>query len=164
MLLSGGSNGIQQNLKSLSPTLFLLIQTRKQEIADGLPATEKRIRMRDEIKDKNKILFSTANSWCFEFDYLTMQDTRTIWNATCASWNKEKCSEGELLDHMVQRNLAQNIFRITQTEAKWNARILEVILIQGKLISMSARKCGKRCANLAVKCRKIWNLKNISGS
>jgi DNA-damage-inducible protein D len=44
---------------ALAQTYFA-IQTRKQEIADGLPATEKRIRMRDEIKDKNKILFSTA--------------------------------------------------------------------------------------------------------
>jgi DNA-damage-inducible protein D len=39
---------------------YFAVQTRRQEIADGLPAAEKRIKLREEVRDNNKKLFSTA--------------------------------------------------------------------------------------------------------
>ena len=104
---------------ALAQTYFA-IQTRKQEIADGLPATEKRIRMRDEIKDKNKILFSTAKqAGVSNFGLFNDAGYKGLYEmALSAVETKKNVPKGELLDHMGSEELGANIFRITQTEAK----------------------------------------------
>jgi DNA-damage-inducible protein D len=104
---------------ALAQTYFA-IQTRKQEIADGLPATEKRIRMRDEIKDKNKILFSTAKqAGVSNFGLFNDAGYKGLYEMPLAQVEtKKNVPKGELLDHMGSEELGANIFRITQTEAK----------------------------------------------
>ena len=104
---------------ALAQTYFA-IQTRKQEIADGLPATEKRIRMRDEIKDKNKILFSTAKqAGVSNFGLFNDAGYKGLYEMPLAQVEtKKNVPKGELIDHMGSEELGANIFRITQTEAK----------------------------------------------
>jgi DNA-damage-inducible protein D len=104
---------------ALAQTYFA-IQTRKQEIAEGLPASENRIRMRDEIKDKNKILFSTAKqAGVSNFGLFNDAGYKGLYEMPLYAVEiKKNVPKGELLDHMGSEELGANIFRITQTEAK----------------------------------------------
>ncbi|MDR3558151.1 MAG: DNA damage-inducible protein D [Candidatus Pacebacteria bacterium] len=104
---------------ALAQTYFA-IQTRKQEIADGLPAAEKRIRMRDEIKDNNKKLFSAAKqAGVSNFGLFNDAGYKGLYEMPLAQIEtKKNVPKGQLLDHMGSEELGANIFRITQTEAK----------------------------------------------
>ena len=101
---------------------YFAIQTRRQETADNLIEDNKRVFLREEMKKHNTSLMQTAASAGVEsyaifqnagykglYGGLTMQDIH--------SRKKLKKTE-KILDHMGSEELAANLFRATQTDAK----------------------------------------------
>ena len=101
---------------------YFAIQTRRQEKADNLVEDNSRIFLREEMKKHNTSLTRTAsmagvdNYAIFQnygykglYGGLTMQDIHS----------KKKLKQSQkILDHMNSEELAANLFRATQTEAK----------------------------------------------
>jgi len=104
---------------ALAQTYFA-IQTRKQEILEGLSTSEKRLQKRQEATDKNKLLFSTAKqAGVSNFGLFNDAGYKGLYEMPLAQVEaKKNVPKGELLDHMGSEELGANIFRITQTEAK----------------------------------------------
>ncbi len=101
---------------------YFAIQTRRQENAENLVEDNKRVFLREEMKKHNTSLMKTASVAGVEsfaifqnsgykglYGGLTMQDIH----------NKKKLNKTQkILDHMNSEELAANLFRATQTEAK----------------------------------------------
>jgi DNA-damage-inducible protein D len=101
---------------------YFAIQTRRQEKSDTLIEDHSRVYLREEMKKHNTSLMQTASTAGVEsyaifqnagykglYGGLTMQDIHT----------KKKLNEKQkILDHMSSEELAANLFRATQTEAK----------------------------------------------
>src|SRR3989344_4821255 len=101
---------------------YFAIQTRRQEKTDNLIEDNKRVFLREEIKKHNTSLTQTAsvagvqNYAIFQnagykglYGGLTMQDIHR---------RKKLKKSQKILDHMNSEELAANLFRATQTEAK----------------------------------------------
>jgi DNA-damage-inducible protein D len=99
---------------------YFAIQTRKQEIFEKLSGTEKRLFIRGEVSDHNKKLFKTAkNAGVTKFGLFNDAGYRGLYGAPLADIEKKKgVQKGELLDRAGTTELAANLFRITQTDAK----------------------------------------------
>ena len=109
---------------------YFAIQTRRQELADdavfkSLREDEKRLFLRNELKEHNKHLVETAQQAGVEttFDFAIFQnhgykglygglDQRAIHERKGLKKNPK------ILDHMGSTELAANLFRATQTEEK----------------------------------------------
>jgi DNA-damage-inducible protein D len=104
---------------ALAQTYFA-IQTRKQEIYEGLSEAEKRIAKRAEVSDGNKQLFSTAKkAGVSNFGLFNDAGYKGLYSMPLKDIEKKKeIPKGELLDRAGSQELAANWFRITQTEAK----------------------------------------------
>lgn len=101
---------------------YFAIQTRRQEAQDDLVEDYSRVRLREEMKKHNASLVQTASRAGVErfaifqnrgyeglYGGLTMQDIH----------KRKKLGKTEkILDHMNSEELAANLFRATQTEAK----------------------------------------------
>jgi len=101
---------------------YFAIQTRRQEKTDNLIEDQSRVMLREEMKKHNTGLLQTAslagveNYAVFQnegykglYGGLTMQDIHT----------KKKLKKSQkILDHMHSEELAANLFRATQTDAK----------------------------------------------
>ena len=101
---------------------YFAIQTRRQENAENLVEDNKRVFLREEMKKHNTSLMKTASTAGVEsfaifqnsgykglYGGLTMQDIHT---------KKKLTKSQKILDHMNSEELAANLFRATQTEAK----------------------------------------------
>jgi len=110
---------VRKSQIALAQTYFA-IQTRKQEIFHDLSESKKRIAVRDEVKDKNKKLFSTARlAGVSNFGKFNDAGYKGLYNMSLNEIeDKKKIPKGELLDHAGSEELGANLFRITQTEAK----------------------------------------------
>ena len=104
---------------ALAQTYFA-IQTREQEISQNLSNDKKRIIARDEVKDKNKKLFSTAKlAGVSNFGKFNDAGYKGLYTMSLSEIESKKgIKKGELLDHAGSEELGANLFRITQTEAK----------------------------------------------
>jgi DNA-damage-inducible protein D len=104
---------------ALAQTYFA-IQTRRQETADQLSNDEKRIYDRDEVRSKNKKLFSTARlAGVSNFGKFNDAGYKGLYTMPLAGIESKKgLKKGELLDRSGSEELGANLFRITQTEAK----------------------------------------------
>ena len=109
---------------------YFAIQTRRQELADDqafqqLQEDEKRVFLRDELKEHNKQLVETAQQAGVEtkLDFAIFQnhgymglygglDAKDVHN------RKDLKKSQKILDHMGSTELAANLFRATQTEEK----------------------------------------------
>ena len=101
---------------------YFAIQTRRQEKTDNLIEDNNRVFFREEMKKHNTTLTKTASMAGVEnyaifqnagykglYGGMTMQDIHT----------KKKLKKSQkILDHMNSEELAANLFRATQTEAK----------------------------------------------
>ena len=101
---------------------YFAIQTRKQEVSDSLREDNSRVFLREEMKKHNTSLMQTASMAGVEtfaifqnagykglYGGLTMQNIH----------EKKKLKKTQkILDHMNSEELAANLFRATQTEAK----------------------------------------------
>lgn len=101
---------------------YFAIQTRRQEKRDNLVEDNKRIFLREEMKKHNTSLMQTASTAGVEsyaifqnsgykglYGGLSMQDIYT---------RKKLKKSQKILNHMNSEELAANLFRATQTEAK----------------------------------------------
>jgi DNA-damage-inducible protein D len=106
------------------------MQTRRQELADDqtfqqLQEDEKRLFLRNELKEHNKLLVETAQQAGVEtgLDFAIFQNHgyRGLYGGLEARdihARKSLKKSQKILDHMGSTELAANLFRATQTEEK----------------------------------------------
>lgn len=108
------------------------MQARRQEIADidasqrkSLSEDERRILLRDEIKEHNKSLASAARSHgvAKPVDYAVFQNEgyKGLYGGLDRAGiqrRKKLTNKQDILDHMPSAELAANLFRATQAEEK----------------------------------------------
>lgn len=101
---------------------YFAIQTRKQEISEQLLEDSKRKYLRDEMSKHNKTLATTAQkAWVKSYWNFTNYWYIWLYNWLDAQWiHKKKWLEKsqKILDHMWSEELAANLFRATQADAK----------------------------------------------
>ncbi len=107
---------------------YFAVKTRQQELAElyeRLSEDEKRLFIRGDIRQKNMLLAEAAHKAGIitNREYAAFQDAgyRGLYGGLAArdiAENKGLQSGEEILDHMGSEELAANLFRITQTEAK----------------------------------------------
>jgi DNA-damage-inducible protein D len=101
---------------------YFAIQTRRQETSDQLVEDNKRVFLREEMKEHNKNLASAAKS-AGVTNYANFQDAgyMGLYGGLRQKdiKDRKRLSEKEsILDHMGSEELAANLFRATQAEAK----------------------------------------------
>lgn len=101
---------------------YFAIQTRKQENSEQLIQDTKRVLLRDEVKLHNKKLASAAKQ-AGVTNYGNFQDAGYIglyggFRQKDIKRTKKLTDKQNILDHMGSEELAANLFRATQTEAK----------------------------------------------
>jgi len=101
---------------------YFAIQTRRQEMQDQLTEDGKRVFLREEMKEHNKNLAKAAKK-AGVVHYANFQDYGYVGlygglrNRDIHAKKKLKKTDS-ILDHMGSEELAANLFRTTQTEAK----------------------------------------------
>jgi DNA-damage-inducible protein D len=100
---------------------YFAVQTRRQEIQDSLTEDEKRLMLRDRVKDANKALCKAAKQAGVQrYGIFQNEGYKGLYNL---SFSEIKDVKGlrpneDILDRMGRTELAANEFRITQTEDK----------------------------------------------
>ncbi|MCM1306836.1 MAG: DNA damage-inducible protein D [Bacteroides sp.] len=117
----------RKDVIALGQTYFA-VKTRQQELNelyDRLSEDEKRLFIRGDVKQKNMLLAEAAHNAGIitQREYAIFQDSgyRGLYGGLTARdiADNKGLSEGEeILDYMGSEELAANLFRITQTEAK----------------------------------------------
>lgn len=100
---------------------YFVVQTRRQEIFDKLTAAEKRIELRNRVKNANKKLNDAAkDAGVQQYAFFHSAGYRGLYEMGIADIRKKKgiAPKEDLLDRMGRTELAMNEFRITQTEDK----------------------------------------------
>ena len=105
---------------------YFAVQTRKMELTEeeysGLTEDEKRLYRRKQTKDGNKILYKIAKEKGVKnFDKFTNAGYKGLYNGETANdiaKRKKLRYREDILDNMGSEELADNIFRIAQTDAK----------------------------------------------
>lgn len=107
---------------------YFAIKTRQQELIDNydkLNEEQKRLAIRKEMKEHNKLLVAAAKDSGVEsaLDYAIFQNCgyKGLYNGMTAKDIKSHKGLGksdDILDYMGHEELAANLFRATQTEAK----------------------------------------------
>ncbi len=109
-----------KEIVALGQTYFAL-QTRRQEVQDQCIEDSKRLYLRQEMKTHNKKLMSTAKE-AWVSNYAEFNDAGYMWlygmRAKQVQHTKKLKDSENLLDHIWSEELAANLFRTTQTEAK----------------------------------------------
>lgn len=109
---------------------YFAIQTRRQELADDesfqrLKEDEKRLFLRNELRDHNKLLVETAQqagvATTIDFAIFQNHGYKGLYGGLDAQGiqiRKGLKKSQKILDHMGSTELAANLFRATQTEDK----------------------------------------------
>lgn len=100
---------------------YFAIQTRKQEVSEQLLEDQKRVYLREQVAEHNKSLAKTAKqAWVshygnfVDYGYLWLYGMR---NKDILK-TKKLDPKDSLMDHVGSEELAANLFRATQAEAK----------------------------------------------
>ena len=99
---------------------YFAIQTRRQEIFEKLNEADKRLFIRGEVSQENKKLFSTAkHAGVTKFGSFNDAGYKGLYGMPLTDIEiKKGIKKGELLDRAGTTELAANLFRITQADAK----------------------------------------------
>ena len=116
-------NGDSSKEEISNAQTYFAIQTRKQELFDSLGEEEKRLKLRNGLKDHNAKLAAAAKDAgvCEPIDFAIFQDKgyRGLYGGLGAkdiARRKGLKGKAPILDHMGSTELAANLFRATQTE------------------------------------------------
>jgi len=100
---------------------YFAIQTRRQEEADQLVEDNKRLRLRDEIKKHNTSAEAAENAGVENYGKFQNYGYKGLYGGLDADdiHKKKKLKKSQkILDHMGSEELAANLFRATQADAK----------------------------------------------
>lgn len=110
-----------KEIVALGQTYFA-IQTRKQEVSDALLEDQKRVRLRDEVKKHNASLLEAAEgAGVTNYGRFQNYGYKGLYGGLDASdihQRKQLKKSQKILDHMGSEELAANLFRATQADAK----------------------------------------------
>ncbi len=138
-----------KEIVALGQTYFA-VQTRRQEQADelaGLTEDQKRLYLRGDLSDHNRRLAEAAHQAGVvqSQDFALFQDHGYMGlygglRARDIHAKKELKKSQQILDHMGSEELAANLFRATQTEAKGSRRNKVTQIRQDRALSTSNQR------------------------
>lgn len=113
-------NGDSRKKEVATAQTYFAIQTRKQEILQQLDEDGKRLFIRNEVKQQNKQLFSTAKqAGVTNFGKFNNMGYIGLYGMSLPKLKtKKKIGNDDVLDRAGATELAANLFRITQTDDK----------------------------------------------